>query len=42
MLKYEFVEDSLKKLKKMNPADYILYDNTVNLHQEADSTEVAK
>jgi hypothetical protein len=30
MIKYEFILDSLKKLKKMNPNDYLIYDNTNN------------
>jgi hypothetical protein len=40
MIKYEFIFDNLKNLKKMNPNDYLIYDNTNN--QEITSAEIAK
>jgi hypothetical protein len=42
MLSYQFVDVSLKRLKKMKIEDYLLYDNIENLHKEATSVELAK
>ena len=42
MLSYEFVDVSLKRLKKMKIEDYLLYDNIENFHKEATSVELAK
>jgi hypothetical protein len=42
MLSYQFVDVSLKRLKKMKIEDYLLYDNIENFHKEATSVELAK
>lgn len=44
MLSYDFIDDGLKKLKRMNHLDskYLIYDNTENLLREATSAERAK
>lgn len=42
MLKYQYILDSLKRLKKMNPEEYLLFDNNNNLNTEQNSEALAK
>lgn len=42
LLKYSFVSDSLKRLKKMKDIDYLIFNNTENLGKDIRTSELAK
>ena len=42
ILSYEFVVDSLKRLKRMEIGNYVLFDNSSNMISEAELAALAK